>query len=147
MGRRAVLLFLCAFAACAATGAQARTPLPGIRTPSGNISCFFVAGPPGHVLCSIRHAAYARALQDRCGATASLDWHGFELTPRRKGTFVCSGGVLYDSGTSVPRYVTLPYGRTWTRGPFTCYSRVAGLSCGNHTGHGLFVSRQSWHRW
>ena len=34
-----------------------------------------------------------------------------------------------------------------TDGPFTCYSRVTGLSCGNHTGHGLFISRQSWHRW
>jgi hypothetical protein len=138
---------LCVLAVWPAGTAVARTPLPGIRTPSGNISCFVVPGRPSNLLCSVRTAAYAQHLQDRCSATASLDWHGFELSPFRKGTSVCSGGILYSPDTSFPRYVTLPYGESWTRGPFTCYSRVTGLSCGNHTGHGLFVSRASWRRW
>ncbi len=141
--RSRALLVVCVVAVCAAAEARALTPVPGIRTPSGNISCAFVPGPPSRVACSIRQASYARALQDRCAATASLDWHGFELTPFRKGTFVCSGGALRGPAA----LVTLAYGRTWTRGPFTCTSRVDGVSCGNHTGHGLFISRQSWHRW
>lgn len=141
------MLVVCLAAVWLAPDARATTPLPGVRSPSGNISCLFAPGPPGHILCSIRRAAYAAALQKRCLASASLDWVGFELTPFRKGTFVCSGGVLYDPRTSVPRVITLAYGKTWTHGPFACYSRVDGLSCGNHTGHGLFISRQSWRRW
>jgi hypothetical protein len=143
--RGRVCLVVCLVGLVAATAADAR-PLPGIRTPSGNISCVFLPGPPGHVLCGIKQARYAQQLQDRCIASDSLDWHGFELLPFRKGTYVCAGGILI-SPADRPHYVTLAYGRSWSRGPFTCYSRVDGLSCGNHTGHGLFLSRNSWRRW
>jgi hypothetical protein len=127
--------------------AAAKTPLPGIRSPSRNITCFFVPGPPGHLLCDIRRAAYLRQVQDQCMATAGLDWHGFELSPSRPGSYVCSGGILYNSNTSEPRFATLAYGRSWTHGPFTCHSRVTGLTCSSRTGHGLFLSRETWRRW
>jgi len=139
------MLCLGVAAAGPAAPASART-LPAIRTPSGNIDCIFQSGPPGRLLCGIRQADYAQRLQDRCTATASLDWHGFELLPYRKGTYVCAGGILVNP-TDHPHYVTLAYGKTWRRGPFTCYSRSSGLSCGNHTGHGLFLSRETWRRW
>lgn len=106
---------------------------PGIRTPSGNISCF-VARDVLH--CAIRNADY----RIRC---ADLDWHGWELTARSPVRITCSGGILSDTP---PRYRTLPYGRTWRHGPFTCRSQRVGLACRNAGGHELFVSRQRWSR-
>jgi uncharacterized protein DUF6636 len=127
--------------------ASAITPLPGIRTPSGNISCF--AEPrPAILFCRIRQAAYATKLEAHCAAPPiEVDWAGFELGARRKGSISCSGGVLYDPGTQRPTYVTLAYGRTWRSGPFSCRSAVTGLTCRSRTGHGLFISRQSWRAW
>ena len=41
---RGALLALCVLALRPAAAAPAKTPLPGIRTPSGNIGCFFAPG-------------------------------------------------------------------------------------------------------
>jgi len=106
---------------------------PGIRTPTGNISCV-VSHDVLH--CGIRSAGY----RVRC---ADLDWHGWEMTARSRVQITCSGGILYDSP---PRYRTLAYGRSWRRGPFTCTSQRVGLTCRNAAGHALFVSRQRWSR-
>ena len=137
-------------AALASAGvAGSTTILPGIRSPSGNIKCLFVPGGGGRLLCSIAHSSYARKLQDRCmGPTgAGVDWHGFNLNPVGKGQITCTGGILYSPGTQHPRYVTLPYGKTWSQGVFTCASRITGVRCRNRTGHGLFISRASWRGW
>jgi hypothetical protein len=58
----------------------ALTPLPGIRTPSGNISCFYVPGRPSTLLCDIKQATYLKQVQNQCVARSGLDWHGFTLT-------------------------------------------------------------------
>jgi hypothetical protein len=134
-----------------ATAASVK-PIPGIRSPSGNIRCLFVPPARGtsapNLLCTIGHADYSAALQQRCiGSPTNLDWHGWELPAARRGAVTCSGGILYDPGTQRPTYTTLPYGRTWRRGPFTCVSRRSGVTCANSHGHGLFISRQSWRAW
>ncbi|MBY0563933.1 MAG: hypothetical protein K2P58_07080 [Hyphomonadaceae bacterium] len=36
---------------------------------------------------------------------------------------------------------TVAYGQSWSRGPFTCQSAEAGLTCSNSDGHALFLSR------
>ena len=54
---------------------------------------------------------------------------------------------LYDPGTQRPTYATLPYGKTWRHGSFTCDSRLTGVTCTNTHGHGLFLSRQSLRAW
>ncbi len=76
-----------------------------------------------------------------------LDWAGFELGATKKGNIVCSGGILYNPDTQRPSYVTLPYGKSWRQGVFTCLSRVSGATCRNQKGHGLFISRQAWRGW
>jgi hypothetical protein len=125
------------------SAAAALTFLPAIRTPSHSISCFAT-----NVLrCEVAHSSYAQTLQNRCMAGPSVDWHGFELPPNGKGLVTCSGGILYNPDTQRPSYVTLPYGKTWRRGVFTCRSRTTGLTCTNHRGHGLFISRESWRAW
>jgi hypothetical protein len=141
-------IVLVALALAPAAGA---VRIPGVVTPSGNIRCLFVpskTGGPANLLCDIHASAYGASLQERCiSPPTGLDWHGFELSKHRKGEVVCTGGVLYDIGRQVPHYATLAYGRTWRQGPFTCTSRVTGLTCTSAAGHGLFISRDSWRAW
>ncbi len=149
MNRRlaVALLALCAFGASAARSAAPATILPGFRSPSGNIGCLLVPGHPATLLCHIARADYAQALQARCMAGPSVDWHGFELTATGRGSTVCSGGILYDPDTQRPSYVTLPYGKSWRHAPFTCRSETTGVTCKSDAGHGLFISRASWRAW
>ena len=143
--RRVLAGALLVLAVGAGSARAARTPLPGVVTPSGNISCFYV--PVGHMLCDIKAAGYLADLQNRCQRASGLDWHGFTVAVGRRATFNCSGGILYNEGADVPRYRRLAYGRTWRFGAFTCVSRVTGLTCTSRDGHGLFLSRQSWRAW
>jgi len=153
--KRSLLLLTAAVIASglASTGTAATPkPIPGIRSPSGNIRCLFVPPARGtstpNLLCAIGQAGYSAALQRRCSSPPTgLDWHGFELTAAQKGAVSCSGGILYDPGTERPVYTTLPYGKTWRHGPFTCASRITGVTCTSDRGHGLFISRQSWRAW
>ena len=143
-----------ALAATVVSGAMAAPtvtpkPIPGIRSPSGNIRCLYVPPPHGSTVsvlyCSIQRADYATELQHQCSAMpAGVDWHGFELAATRRGAVTCSGGILYDPSTERPVYSTLAYGATWRHGAYTCVSRRTGITCENMRGHGLFISRQSW---
>jgi hypothetical protein len=146
--RRPVLLFAVALLLLSvAAGTASAVRLPGFRSPSGNIRC--LALPGGHaVLCTLAHADYAARLQARCMAPggAGVDWHGFTLSATGRGMLNCSGGILYPPSRA-PLYVVLPYGRSWRLGVFTCWSRSTGVTCRNRSGHGLFVSRQSWRAW
>jgi hypothetical protein len=153
-----ILLVLCASALAAASLADSATSLPGFRSPSGNISCVFIPSAPlssgsgrtpATMLCKIARADYAKALQSRClGPTgAGVDWHGFVLPAARKGAVNCSGGSLYNPTTQHPSYVTLAYGKTWRQKMFSCTSQVNGVNCSNPSGHGMFISRQTWRTW
>jgi hypothetical protein len=145
--RLRLLLTLCVLTLSSPGPAAAVTRLPGIRSPSGNITCLNVPGRPAVLRCEIAHSNYAQTLQNRCMSGPSVDWHGFELSATGKGLVTCSGGILYNPDTERPSYVTLPYGKTWRRGAFTCSSRVTGVTCQNWNGHGLFLSRQAWRAW
>jgi Family of unknown function (DUF6636) len=140
-----VVVFACCLAETS-TAAAKRTPIPGVRTPTGNISCLYVPGRPATLRCDIRSSTYGTALQSRCMSQETVDWHGFELATT-KARVTCSGGILYRPDTQKPVYRTLPYGRTWKHGGFTCSSALTGLTCRNGKGHGLFVSRDSWRAW
>src|SRR5918912_1276297 len=145
--KRIVIIGLAAagLAASLATASSAAQRVRGFRSPTGNIRCLYVI-PPGMMLCTIDRSAYAKRLQDRCMAPggAGLDWHGFTLGATKKGTIVCSGGILYN-GT--PSYVTLRYGKPWRHGVFTCVSKLSGVTCRSRAGHGLFISRQASRAW
>ena len=152
--RRLLTLLLLA-GACAPVAAAAT--IPGFRSPSGNIKCLFIPSAPtgsggrtpATILCTIAHADYAKTLQARClGPTgAGVDWHGFLLPAARKGTVSCSGGALYNPTTQHPSYVTLAYGKTWRQKMLSCTSAIDGVNCSNPSGHGMFISRQTWRTW
>jgi hypothetical protein len=145
---RRTLALAAAAALLAAGGAGAATTLPGFRSPSRNIRCFRNAEAPRTLHCTIASAAYAKRLTAYCGAPPiGVDWGGFELGPTRKGSVTCTGGVLYSPGSQRLSDATLAYGATWRSGPFTCASRVAGVTCRSRAGHGIFLSRASYRLW
>jgi len=143
----AVTIAIAAVAASSslASGSGAQV-LPGFHSPTGNIQCYY--NPKGltsrgyspALRCSLDQADYAAKLQHRCEVG---DWHGFTLTRTKMPLLYCAGGASGDR----PVYVTLAYGAGWQRGPFSCTSRVTGVICRNRTGHGLFISRQTFRRW
>jgi hypothetical protein len=123
--------------------ALALVVVPSFKSPSGNVRCFAL---PNVLHCDIERADYAARLQDQCSSPKGemgvvVAWRGFDLTRTRKGEVACSGGALL-MGEAHSRYATLPYGRTWRAGTFTCSSAVAGVTCRNHAGHGFFASRR-----
>ena len=141
------IVVVISLAALVASSAALAAPLPGVKTPTRNISCFYVPiklTARGTLLCDIKASSYSRAQQDGCQARTGLDWHGFQLSNRGKAQPVCTGGVLYDIGRDTPTFVVLAYGHTWRSHGFTCTSRVTGLTCRNGNGHGLFLSRASY---
>ncbi len=101
------------------------------HSPSGNIGCG-LAGSGAR--CDIRsHTWHATRKPRNC----RTDW-GFGLTVGRhgKGGFFCAGDTVLGLGRS------LPYGRSLTRGLFTCTSRTDGVRCINRrTRHGFKLSR------
>jgi hypothetical protein len=132
-----VAALACGLAAVAEAGT-----LPGIRSPSGNITCLYVPQKPQFLLCQIASADYVPALRKHCGsAPYYVDWIGFTLSAGGKGVVACAGGPAYDPDTQHPRYVTLPYGESWHQGPFTCRSATTGITCTNAGGHAVFISR------
>jgi hypothetical protein len=139
------LLLVAVAAALVSVPASSATVLPGFRSPSGNIMCLSLPGPPAFLWCNIEKSNYSKKLIAYCAQPRiGVDWVGFTLGVRSKGGIECSGGALYDSGTQHPHVVTLPYGKTWHGGAFACLSRSVGVTCHNKAGHGLFVSRQSY---
>jgi hypothetical protein len=139
------LLLVAAAAALVAVPASSATVLPGFRSPSGNIRCLAAPGPPPYLWCSIGKADYVKKLTAYCAQPRiGVDWAGFTLGARSKGSVACSGGTMYDPATQHPRFITLAYGKTWHSGAFTCLSQSVGVTCRNKAGHGLFVSRQSY---
>jgi hypothetical protein len=148
--RRALAIVLLVAAVGGGAGAAWGALLPGVKTPSRNIGCFYVPirpGAHGNLLCAITTADYAKAAQARCIAPPiGLDWHGFSLPDRGRAQIVCAGGIMYDARDK-PAYVVLAYGKSWHYRNFTCVSRRVGLTCTTRAGHGLFLSRESYRLW
>jgi hypothetical protein len=109
------------------------------RTPSGNIGCVYSSGP-AYLRCDIRSGLKPKP--KRPAGCFDLEW-GDSLSLARTGRagIVCHGDTAIDPGARI-----LGYGKTWTRGPFTCTSRRSGLTCTNAADHGFFLSRESWRR-
>lgn len=126
---------LLALAVLATAPATARAGITGFQTPSGNIFCAYITFEDDRDLrCDISRTTNAPPARPR---SCELEWgFSFGLTPRGKGRRLCVSDTPMD-----PSFKTLAYGRTWTRGPFTCRSRRTHLRCTNLRGHGFQLSR------
>lgn len=115
----------------------AHAPSHDFLTPSGNIGCITFSG---YLRCDIAHKSWRarRTGRSRCPLV-----RGDSLVMRGTGRplWTCHGDTVLMPLGSEP---TLPYGKTWRSGPFTCRSRITGLTCTNRSGHGFFLSRQSY---
>lgn len=144
MMRSLIALALLALAGCGSpesantenpsTGTAALPPgqLEEFQLPSGNIGCAYI--PEGGT--SVYRSPDGRAeLQcDRVAPTYVrfvLSETGPAALQENLGEAPCCAGEI------------LAHGQSWSRGPFTCQSAEAGLTCTNRDGHGFMLSRES----
>jgi len=103
------------------------------ETPSHNIGCA-ISGTGAR--CDIREHAWTPPPKPR---SCPVDW-GFGLTVSRRGSarWVCAGDTVF-GGKRV-----LGYGKSISRGRFTCTSHRNGVRCVNRRNeHGFKLSRRS----
>ena len=126
-------VLLCGLAAFTAGGTplSALAALPSFHTPSGNIGCIKFGG---QLRCDIGQKSWHGPAQHASCPLAYGD--SFTLRATGRPIWTCHGDTALHLGRA------LPYGTTWRSGPFTCISRITGLSCANRQGHGFFLSRQ-----
>jgi hypothetical protein len=114
--------------------AAAHASLRAFHTPSGNIGCEAYGR---YLRCDIgRKSWHVKPLPVSTCPLASGD--SFTMTGTSRPYWTCHGDTALHLGSS------LRYGSTWRSGPFTCASRLSGLTCKNRAGHGFFLSRQSY---
>ena len=109
------------------------------RTPSGNIGCAYAhfSGEAPYLRCDIRSGLKPRPRPSRpCDGE-----YGDSLSMAGTGRAhpICHGDTTFDPAARVVRY-----GTSIRLAPFACTSRVTGLTCTNASGHGWFLSRESY---
>jgi hypothetical protein len=118
-----------------ASPGAAATTVSTFRMPSGRISCLYAPKNslgPAYLRCD---GPLNPPPRGQCG----LDWTGLSMAPIGRARPTCAGDTVAD-----PHSRVLAYGRTWRRGGIACSSRRIGLRCTNRSGHGFFLSRESW---
>ncbi|MGH2447275.1 MAG: DUF6636 domain-containing protein [Chloroflexota bacterium] len=135
MVRLAALLVLAIGVWVAQPATLALAKVAQFRTPSGNIGCVaFTDHHTRYVRCDIGNKSWRGPKRP---ASCPLDYgNSFTMAPTRRPVWTCHGDTALGAGR------VLRYGATWHWGPFTCASRVRGLTCTNRAGHGFFLSRQ-----
>ena len=104
-------------------------------TPSGKIGCG-VFRDPTTLRCDTKYETSFSRSGHTC--TEGDYGHAFEVGESGAGKAICAG----DTVLSATDTHTIPYGRTWLLGPFSCTSRTTGLTCRNGQGHGLSLSKE-----
>jgi hypothetical protein len=110
--------------------------LEHFRTPSGNIGCVMF---DGGARCDIRKRDWA-PLPRPATCSKEVDYgQGLQVAHRGQASFVCAGDTALEPGLA-----SLSYGTASRVGGSECISRSDGVTCVNQTGHGFFVSVQSY---
>jgi hypothetical protein len=111
------------------------------KTPGGVVQCgVFVAGKYSESLlrCDIRTGLKPAVKRPK---GCHFDY-GSTLELRAKGR--AFPGCVSDAIGRIQQ--TVGYGKTYKKGPFTCTSTRAGLTCRNAAKHGFFLSKKAWRR-
>lgn len=134
MFRLALALIVAALVG-AAGAASEPAGLEVFQTPSRNIACGYVTGlGPASLRCDIRSG-----LRPEPRSACELDWTGLTLGVTGRARPSCAGDTVASPDARI-----LGYGRTWSRGGFTCLSARIGLMCTNRSGNGFFLSKERW---
>ncbi len=106
------------------------------RTPLGNIGC---VPAEGGARCDIRKRDW-KPLPRPAACPKEVDYgQGLEVAHSGQATFVCAGDTAIE-----PDLASLSYGTASRLGGSDCISRSDGVTCVNQTGHGFFISVQSY---
>jgi len=141
---RVIVIALLAAAVASPAGAVSGTS-GYFETPSKNIICGYFTGAGVSTLleCGVASGLVPPAPKPQEGCLAvdpAANRVRLNSTGRTYGFCAGDVGVLAMQG----RATVLSYGSTWHRGPYRCSSATVGLTCKNSSGHGFFLSRQSW---
>lgn len=110
--------------------------LQTFHTPSGNIGCAMVEGG---ARCDIRKRDWAPLPRPaECPKEVGYG-QGLAVSRGGQASFVCAGDTTLDPGASA-----LAYGTASRVGASECISRTDGVTCVNQSGHGFFISVQSY---
>ncbi len=102
------------------------------QTPSGNIGCYVDVNA---ARCDIAKRTW-KPTPDENGCT--LDYGQGIIVTHDRAEFVCAGDTTL-GGSEI-----LDYGQKVERGEYVCESEPDGVTCSEtETGHGFFISRQS----
>ena len=115
------------------------------KTPSGNIICGYDYAPGfSSIGCGIK-SGLKPPIPPPAGGCIAGDYSSKRISLNKTGRArptVCAG----DPGPFLveDRATVLGYGKTWMGRGVWCISMPAGLTCGNRSGHGFFMSRTRW---
>ena len=136
------------------TGTDPAGQIGHFKSPSGNIVCeYFLdwenrnGGRQALIICAIRSGLKPKPPYTPQCAAAGLDHNADRINLLATGRalpVVCSGDAGPFIGERDAR--VLGYGKTWSGGGIRCTSAETGLTCRNKSGHGFFLSRESWRR-
>jgi hypothetical protein len=106
------------------------------RTLSGNIGCVLSGGG---ARCDIRKRDW-KPLPRPAACPREVDYgQGLQVALRGQASFVCAGDTALGPGLAA-----LSYGTASRLDGSECISRSDGVTCVNQTGHGFFISIQSY---
>lgn len=105
------------------------------QSPSGNIGCEI---DKSQARCDIKTKDWT---PPPTPSDCPLDYgNGTQVSGNRKGSLTCAGDTALQ-----PHAARLAYGHALQVGPLRCTSSAEGMTCENRvTGHGFFLSRQSY---
>ena len=110
--------------------------LQSFRSPSGNIGCIMFEGG---ARCDIRKRDWSPPSRP-ASCPEQVDFgQGLTVAHTGKASFVCAGDTALN-----PSAPQLAYGEASELGGTQCISSSDGITCANHSGHGFFVSIQSY---
>jgi hypothetical protein len=110
--------------------------LQTFRSPTGNIGCAMFEGG---ARCDIRKRDWSPPPRP-ASCPEEVDFgQGLAVSRTGRASFVCAGDTALD-----PTGKPLAYGEVSELGGTECISRSEGVTCANHSGHGFFISIQSY---
>ena len=144
---RGALLLVATLVVLGSATALATPPKYGsFKTPSRNIVCGYGIDQHGSASmeCGIKSGLKPPPPRIHCEAGDPNDKRIGLTDTGRARPVLCAG----DPGPLLPqieaRARVLAYGTKIRIGRITCSSAITGLTCRNRSGHGFFMSRQSW---
>lgn len=123
------------------------------KTPSANIVCGYTVysgsrAGESYVGCRIKSGLKPEPPGTPRGCWTNGDVLLRAIGRTKTGGPICPGDDEGDAGVLVyeSRARVLTYGSAWSGGGLRCTSAETGLTCRNKSGHGFFLSRESWRR-